>query len=247
MAQSGSSSVPVWRVVVLIGSAGTAIGLIGKIPWLGLVAGPVAVIGVVGLLIAQRAPAHPTAPVGGTTHPARPTAWHRWVWVAAAVAVAAGTAYLLFQPSREDQPVKPGPARVPLGLYMTEEIIPGPCAGTTTQEYAAPDGSGCVKLAATGGLEVRQLQAVQVRDESDGGNEWVVAVTFAGEDATRFTDLSRQLSTQPQPRNQLAVVMGSRILSHPVVLEPLTGGTAMIATGLSQAEAQAVARDLGVG
>jgi hypothetical protein len=31
------------------------------------------------------------------------------------------------------------------------------------------------------------------------------------------------------------------------VLEPLTGGTVMIATGLSQAEAQAVARDLGVG
>jgi hypothetical protein len=247
MAQSAGSRVAVWRAMVLAGSAGTAIGLIGQIPWLGLVAGPLTVVGVVGLLIAQRAPAR-TAPDPARAPRTVPGSSRTWMLAGAAVVVvAAGAAVVLIQSRQDDEPVKPGAARVPLGFYMTEDVVPGACAGTgPAPEYGTPDGSACVKVAATGGFEVRQLEAVQVRDDPYAGNAWFVAVTFTGADAGRFTDLSRQLSPLPQPRNQLAVVMGSRMISNPAILEPLTSDTAVIVTGLTRAEAEAVAADLGV-
>jgi hypothetical protein len=175
---------------------------------------------------------------------------------------------LLAHPWRDDQPAKPVAAKVPLGFYMVQDVVPGPCGsgptsmpvpGATTAtattasadvfpsalEYPAVDGSGCVEVSADGGFAVRQLEQVRVRDETDQGNGWTVAVTFASQDATRFTALSGRLSALPEPRNQLAVVMGLRTLSNPTVVERLTTDTAVIATHLTQAEANALAGELG--
>ncbi|GGV33995.1 hypothetical protein GCM10010495_58630 [Kitasatospora herbaricolor] len=54
MAQQQPGNLLVWRTLVLVGAVGVAIGLIGKVPLLGLVAGPVAIVGVIGLSIARR-------------------------------------------------------------------------------------------------------------------------------------------------------------------------------------------------
>lgn len=43
-----------WTVVVLIGVLGNAVGLIGGAPVLTLVAAPLAIIGVIGLMSARR-------------------------------------------------------------------------------------------------------------------------------------------------------------------------------------------------
>ncbi|KUL41450.1 hypothetical protein ADL15_04140 [Actinoplanes awajinensis subsp. mycoplanecinus] len=238
-----------WRAVVLGGAAGTAIGLIGKIPVLGLVAGLVSVIGVVGLLIAQRTPArsaHLTAsdrpaPEASPGRPAR-----RWVWVVAAVVVAAAAALLLVRPWQDDQSAEPQAAREPLGFYLVQGITPGACApNATAPQYTTTDGSGCLTVSAEGGFTVRQLDEVQVQDQSDQGNGWAVSVTFADQDTARFTDLTRRASALPEPRNQLAIVLGTRVLSNPTVLEPLTGATAVITTQLDQAGARTLAGELG--
>ncbi|MEV6596813.1 hypothetical protein AB0M36_08120 [Actinoplanes sp. NPDC051346] len=284
MAQSGNGSgVQVWRVVVLIGAAGTAVGLIGKVPWLGLVGGLLSIIGAPGLLVARRASAR-SAAVGarepGTvrpgSEPARPgparTARRRparvWVWVGAAVAVAIGAAVLLVHPWRDDQSAKPEAAGMPLNFYLVQDVRQGPCgsgpastpvpggtsatgatastgASPSALEYTAFGGSECTRVSADGGFAVRQLEQVRVRDETDQGNDWTVAVTFASQDAARFADLTGRLSVLPQPRNQLAIVMGMRMLSNPTVEERITGGSAVIATRLTQAEAKALASELG--
>ncbi|MFF1873330.1 hypothetical protein [Streptomyces sp. CB03911] len=54
MAQQQPGNLVVWRTLVLVGAVGIAIGLIGKVPLIGLVAGPVAIVGVIGLSIARR-------------------------------------------------------------------------------------------------------------------------------------------------------------------------------------------------
>ena len=43
-----------WRALVLIGALGNAVGLIGGAPVLTLVAAPLAIIGVIGLMPARR-------------------------------------------------------------------------------------------------------------------------------------------------------------------------------------------------
>jgi len=275
MAQSGSGGgVQAWRAVVLIGAAGTAVGLIGKIPWLGLVAGLLSIIGVPGLLVALRrsarsAPAATREPGtvrgGSETLPVRPgparTARRGparvWIWAGAAALVAVGAAVLLARPWRNDQPVA---ARAPLTFYLVRDVVQGPCgsrpvpAGTSPTpagaspsalEYTAADGSGCVQVSADGGFAVRQLEQVRVRDETDQGNGWTVAVTFGSQDAARFTDLSGRVSVLPEPRNQLAIVLGVRMLSNPTVMQRLTGGTAVIAIRLTHADAKALAGELG--
>ncbi|WIM94994.1 hypothetical protein ACTOB_007055 [Actinoplanes oblitus] len=255
MAQSRSGgSLPVWRAMVLIGAAGTAAGLIGKLPWLGLVAGPLSIIGVVGLLVAQRTARVRPGREKSRARPGAAGAARRWparVWVGAgaAVAVAIGAAALLAHPwSRDDHLAKPGAARTPLSLYMVRDVLPGPCEPglpDSTTRYTSADGSECVRVSADGGLTARQLEQVRVDDDSAQGNGWTVTVTFGSEDAARFTDLSGRLSVLPRPRNQLAVVLGSRMLSDPMIEDRLTAGTATIATRLTRDEAQAVAGELG--
>jgi preprotein translocase subunit SecD len=261
MAQSGNGrGVQVWRAVVLIGAVGTAAGLIGKIPWLGLVAGLVSIIGVPGLLLARRASARSAPAATRDPGAARRGPARVWIWAGAAAVVAAGAAVLLAHPWRDDQSAKPVAARVPLTFYLVRDVVQGPCgsgpvpAGTSPTpasaspsalEYTAADGGGCVHVSADGGFAVRQLEQVRVRDETDQGNGWTVAVTFASQDAARFTDLSGRVSALPEPRNQLAIVLGARMLSNPTVMQQLTGGTAVIATRLTHADAKAVAGELG--
>ncbi|MGW1894121.1 hypothetical protein ACWCP6_28310 [Streptomyces sp. NPDC002004] len=53
-AQDTGSGLGLWRALVLVGALGVAIGLIGHILVLGLLAPPVAIVGVIGLTIARR-------------------------------------------------------------------------------------------------------------------------------------------------------------------------------------------------
>jgi SecD-like export protein len=285
MTQSRNSrSVRVWSAVVLIGAAGTAVGLIGKFPWLGLIGGLMSIIGVPGLLLVQRASAR-SAPVVAADAATTPQGSERvairpdpartarrgpariWVWVGAAVVVAIGAAALVYL-LRDNRPAKPVAAGVPLGFYLVKDVVPGACgsgptsmivppgssaatapasagASSSALEYAAADGNGCVRVSADGGFTVQRLEQVRVRDETDQGNDWTVAVTFRSQDAARFADLTGRLSVLPEPRNQLAIVLGSRMLSNPTVSDRISGDTAQIATHLTEAEAKGLASQLG--
>jgi hypothetical protein len=242
MTRSTNGSVPVWRTIVLIGAAGTAIGLIGRIPVLGLVGGLLGIVGVVGLLIAQRSPARSAAPRAPQSGSSR-----LWIWGGVAVAVAAVVAVLVTQPWQkdDDQSVKPGAAKTPLDFYVVQEVAPGPCTTETPgQQYTAADGSSCLKVSAAGGFSVRQLDQIRVQNDPEAGG-WTVQVTFADRDGAQFTDLTGSVSGQPEPRNQIAIVVGSRVVSNPTVVERIPGGTAVITTRQTEVEAKSLARELG--
>ncbi|WP_432136692.1 MULTISPECIES: hypothetical protein [unclassified Streptomyces] len=51
--QAGNKAVG-WGVLVFAGAVGNAVGLIGKVPVVTLVAAPLAIIGVIGLMVSRR-------------------------------------------------------------------------------------------------------------------------------------------------------------------------------------------------
>ncbi|MDG6106739.1 hypothetical protein Daura_29245 [Dactylosporangium aurantiacum] len=54
MADDARSTPAVWRILIILGVVGNAAGLIAGVPVLTLVGGPLAIVGVVGLLVARR-------------------------------------------------------------------------------------------------------------------------------------------------------------------------------------------------
>ncbi|MFE1786154.1 hypothetical protein ACFW9F_27165 [Streptomyces sp. NPDC059506] len=92
---------------------------------------------------------------------------------------------------------------------------------------------------------MRSVEAVGVLDRTAEGQGWVVEVTLRDEDADRFSDLTGRLAERPEPKNGVAVVLGDRLIAHPVVAERLTNPTVQIAVGLGRAEARGQADSLG--
>lgn len=54
MAEDARSTTAVWRILIILGVAGNAAGLIAGVPALALIGGPLAIVGLIGLLVARR-------------------------------------------------------------------------------------------------------------------------------------------------------------------------------------------------
>ena len=80
-----------------------------------------------------------------------------------------------------------------------------------------------------------------------GGVAWQVNLEFTGEGADTFFATTQQLSAQPPPQNQFAIVLDGLVVSAPQVNEPIPGGRAQITGQFSQDEAQGLANVLRYG
>jgi preprotein translocase subunit SecD len=68
-----------------------------------------------------------------------------------------------------------------------------------------------------------------------------------GQDQVGFGQLTQRVTTQPQPKNQLAIVFDGKVLSAPTIEQAITGGQFQItggATAFTKDQAQALAADL---
>lgn len=92
---------------------------------------------------------------------------------------------------------------------------------------------------------MRQLDGVRTFEDAQGGRDWIVEVTLNSQDAAQFSDLTGQVAGRPQPRNEIAIVMGNRMLANPVIMQRLAGRTIQIATHLTTAQARILAEALG--
>jgi len=76
---------------------------------------------------------------------------------------------------------------------------------------------------------------------------WSVQLQLKGEGSTRFSEATKILSGLQQPLSQFAIVLDGRVISDPVVNEPIPGGSASISGNFTQASAQDLANVLKYG
>jgi preprotein translocase subunit SecD len=82
-------------------------------------------------------------------------------------------------------------------------------------------------------------------DQTTG--EWVVSVDFKSQGANQFAKITGQITTAPEPRNQLAMVLDGLVISSPVIQEPIPGGRARISGSFNQQSSNALADQLKYG
>ncbi|MFB6979022.1 serine/threonine-protein kinase [Streptomyces scopuliridis] len=167
-----------------------------------------------------------------------------WLGVALAGLLAAGG---FIYGLRQDGDSIPGEVRQDLRLALVEESEPGDCANKLPPPtFYSQNLRACysVSTQAEDRMNVKQLQQVRVVfDERSGG--WVIQMTVRSDDAERFEALTKRAAQRQPPQNQLAIVLGDRLISAPAVTGPITGGEVQIAGSFTQDSAKDLAKELG--
>lgn len=97
------------------------------------------------------------------------------------------------------------------------------------------DGSMAVAVRKVGGISGKRVEAAMVGIDQSTGQSMVM-VTFDAAGASKFAQLSGANVGKP-----LAIVLDGKVLSAPVINEPITGGQAQISGGFTVEEANQLA------
>ena len=87
-------------------------------------------------------------------------------------------------------------------------------------------------------LELNPSDIEEAKAELQGG-QWVVAIRLSDAAKAKFGDI-----TARNVRKAMQIVVGSRIISAPIILEPIRGGQVNISGNLSEIDAKAIAAQL---
>lgn len=158
------------------------------------------------------------------------------------------------QGGRDDDRPSPAPARPmaePLHLALVEREEPGACPQDAAVRSGYPDATArsCLFLAAgaPSRMTVDRLASVEYVYDAANGSGHLVNMKLSPGDARKFTELSAKAAAREAPRNRIAMVQNGRVVSAPVVMEPITGGTVQVSGNFTRETAQRLARDLGGG
>ncbi|HEX5567828.1 MAG TPA: protein translocase subunit SecD [Streptomyces sp.] len=117
-----------------------------------------------------------------------------------------------------------------------------------SQPVATCDESGEIKYGlgpvAVPGTDVSDAAAVF---DDQRGQGWVVTMEFNSAGAKKFADITAELATQAEPRNQFAIVLDGEVVSAPRVSERLGGGSAEISGSFDQESSGELANILSYG
>ncbi|WP_157254154.1 SecDF P1 head subdomain-containing protein [Nonomuraea typhae] len=127
----------------------------------------------------------------------------------------------------------------PFALRPVLDTRPAPCAAGW---IVSQDGDACYQLG-----QATQVTAEKATAGFGPSGEWIVEITLNEADGRRFTELTERVHRLPEPRNQLAIVVGGKVISAPAVLEPIPGRTLQISGGFGKTAAEELARRLGGG
>ncbi|MCX4982461.1 protein kinase [Streptomyces sp. NBC_00572] len=194
---------------------------------------------------AEFMPHAPTDTLGPASQtPPLPRRRRRGLWIGVALAglIAAGGVYAAPLLHGND----PGPVRQGLRLALVEHVESGKCADPPSRAYYSEELKSCYRVSdwEAESMSVGQLRQVNAPyDESAG--RWKVQMTFDDADTQRFTRLTGRAAQRPAPQNQIAFVLGDRLISAPIIIGAITSSTVDVTGDYTQAEAEALARELG--
>ncbi|MGW4803633.1 SecDF P1 head subdomain-containing protein [Kitasatospora sp. NPDC004272] len=129
------------------------------------------------------------------------------------------------------------------------------CAAPAAQAQAAPgtellacdraDPSGIRSKLALGPIAVQGAEIADSSAAADtNGAGWQVQVHFTPAGGAAFADLTGRIAQLQEPENQLAILVDGYVLSHPFVVEAITGGRAAITGAFTKEQAEELAAQL---
>lgn len=126
----------------------------------------------------------------------------------------------------------------PFQLRRVVSTAPSGCPAGDTTQVSSTAGDACYRLGE--GMTVTRTRDVRLvtPDTSRGRTDFAVQIDLRPEDSTRLGTLTASVAAQPPPGNQLAVVVGGKVVSAPTVEEPVTGGSLMLSGNFSRSQAQ---------
>jgi len=96
-------------------------------------------------------------------------------------------------------------------------------------------------------IDGKRVSGANAAFDTQGGNGWVVNLTFDGKGASQFTSVTKSLASQAQPNNQFAIDLDGDVVSAPRVDQALPGGSAQISGSFTQSSAEDLANVLKYG
>ncbi|GAA0211254.1 hypothetical protein GCM10009527_004080 [Actinomadura nitritigenes] len=153
--------------------------------------------------------------------------------------VAAGAAVYLAAGGGDGDGYDGGPTdlRQPLTLQQVAAVSQAPCAAGTLPEAS---GTSCYRLAG-GGMTVRRVERMKAEPPSGVTTSWTIQIGLTRADAQAFAGLTAAAARQQPgtPGQQIAMVVGGRVLSAPAVNGgPITGGSLQITGSFTRGQAE---------
>lgn len=127
-----------------------------------------------------------------------------------------------------------GDAAGPLRIVPVASTAPGPCP-SGGPGVGSVDGRTCYRLG-QGGMTVRRLESAEAERDPYG---WHVNIRLDSDDARRFTSL-----TGRYVKHQLALVSNGKVLTAPMLREPIAGGEVQITGNFTEEQAKKIAAEL---
>ncbi|MFI6538402.1 SecDF P1 head subdomain-containing protein [Nonomuraea sp. NPDC050547] len=131
------------------------------------------------------------------------------------------------------------PVSESFALRPVLDMRTAPCAAGW---IAGQDNASCYQLD-----QATEVTAEKATANFGPSGQWVIQVTLNEADGREFTALTEKVHQLPQPRNQLAIVIGGKVISAPTVLEPIPGRVLEITGGFDKKTAEELAARLGGG
>jgi preprotein translocase subunit SecD len=130
------------------------------------------------------------------------------------------------------------PAAVEFRRVLT--AAQGTCP-TPAPEGTACDAQGMRYTLGKAELDGRNVAQVKAAQREDGRAGWYVGLTLDDDGARRFEQLTSEVSKNPPPTNQLAIVVRGQVVAAPSVQSAIAGGQVEISGSYTRKTAEELA------
>ncbi|MCM2425395.1 preprotein translocase subunit SecD [Streptomyces sp. RKAG337] len=96
-------------------------------------------------------------------------------------------------------------------------------------------------------LSGRDVTSAKASLDAQTGNGWTINLVLTSAGGTKFAELTRRLSQQSAPANQIGIMLDRQVISAPSVSQSITGGEVQISGNFTRTSAQDLAAQISSG